>query len=458
MDRPTYEFLIQVGEDAGKTVSQFGDGQVQVEIPYELQPGESAEDIVIQRVEEDGSYELVPSEYDSAAGLVSFTTDQFSYYRIGLSGQQTPDPEEPDPETPGDSGNQGGSNRPSGGGQTSSGSVQTEVTENQDGSVTTTVTNSFTGTVTQTTKYPDGSELVVKTERDGTTTTTRTDKDGGEIVIVQRPDGETTTTERRSDGVVVSTNTKDGTTTAQVTIPSRLDDGTKISIPVDLGDIPGTVSIQVDYRNGTNEILAGDYDDGAIRVHVSGSATLMVLDDFAPATPVFADVPAGAYYEEAVTWAVRESITSGTSATTFSPEAACTRAQIVTFLWRAAGSPEMNGESPFADIQPGVYYYDAVLWAVTNGITAGTSATTFSPDATVTRGQTVTFLYRAAGSPAVSGTNAFTDVAVDTYYTAAVQWAAREGITSGTSATTFSPDSPCTRAQIVTFMFRDMAE
>ena len=168
----------------------------------------------------------------------------------------------------------------------------------------------------------------------------------------------------------------------------------------------------------------------------------------------FTDVDENAYYADAVAWAVANNVTAGTSATTFSPDASCTRAQMVTFLWRAAGEPKVNGTNPFTDVQPGSYYYDAVLWAVANGITSGTSATTFSPDATVTRGQTVTFLYRAAGAPAVAGANTFTDVPADAFYASAVQWAVNEGVTGGTSATTFSPDSPCTRAQIVTFLYR----
>ena len=169
----------------------------------------------------------------------------------------------------------------------------------------------------------------------------------------------------------------------------------------------------------------------------------------------FVDVKEGAYYYDAVLWAVEQKITSGTSATTFSPEASCTRAQMVTFLWRAAGSPKVeNGKNPFADVQADAYYYDAVLWAVEKGVTSGTSATTFSPDATVTRGQTVTFLYRNAGSPEVSGTMPFTDVEADAYYAKAVQWAVQQKITTGTSETTFSPMSDCTRGQIVTFLYR----
>ena len=169
----------------------------------------------------------------------------------------------------------------------------------------------------------------------------------------------------------------------------------------------------------------------------------------------FVDVKEGAYYYDAVLWAVEQKITSGTSATTFSPDASCTRAQMVTFLWRAAGSPKVeNGENPFTDVKADAYYYDAVLWAVEKGVTSGTSATTFSPDATVTRGQTVTFLYRNAGSPEVSGTMPFTDVEADAYYAKAVQWAVQQKITTGTSETTFSPMSDCTRGQIVTFLYR----
>ena len=169
----------------------------------------------------------------------------------------------------------------------------------------------------------------------------------------------------------------------------------------------------------------------------------------------FVDVKEGAYYYDAVLWAVEQKITSGTSATTFSPDASCTRAQMVTFLWRAAGFPKVeNGKNPFADVKADAYYYDAVLWAVEKGVTSGTSATTFSPDATVTRGQTVTFLYRNAGSPEVSGTMPFTDVEADAYYAKAVQWAVQQKITTGTSETTFSPMSDCTRGQIVTFLYR----
>ena len=191
---------------------------------------------------------------------------------------------------------------------------------------------------------------------------------------------------------------------------------------------------------------------------VSVSATFKQTTVTPPSTG-FVDVPASAYYADAVKWAVEQGITTGTSATTFSPEASCTRAQMVTFLWRAAGSPAPKATTTaFTDLDKSAYYYDAVLWAVEQGITTGTSATTFSPNATVTRGQTVTFLYRFAGQPAVSGSSSFTDVNSSDYYAAAVQWAKEQGITSGTSDTTFSPTNDCTRGQIVTFLYRQLAK
>ena len=171
----------------------------------------------------------------------------------------------------------------------------------------------------------------------------------------------------------------------------------------------------------------------------------------------FIDVPTGSYYEDAVVWAVGKGITTGTSATTFNPNGICTRAQAVTFLWRAAGSPATKTKvMPFADVKAGSYYYDAVLWAVENGITKGTSDTTFSPDATCSRAQIVTFLWRANGSPAVSGNSAFTDVASDAYYAAAVTWAEKNDVTGGIGGGLFGSNNNCTRAQIVTFLYRSV--
>ena len=191
----------------------------------------------------------------------------------------------------------------------------------------------------------------------------------------------------------------------------------------------------------------------------SAACTVTVSKPLVPEVPgtSFTDVPAGAYYEEAVGWAVEKGITKGTSDSTFTPDGVCTRAQAVTFLWRAAGSPAAKaGSLPFADVKAGSYYDDAVRWAVENGVTVGTSATTFSPNATCSRAQIVTFLWRAQKSPAAGSANPFDDVADSAYYADAVQWAVQKDITKGTGATAFSPDANCIRAQIVTFLYRSM--
>ena len=172
-----------------------------------------------------------------------------------------------------------------------------------------------------------------------------------------------------------------------------------------------------------------------------------------PQTGVFVDVATGSYYEDAVDWAVENGITQGTDDTHFSPDGICTRAQAVTFLWRAAGSPAPRSRTvPFTDVPAGSYYYDAVLWAVENDITKGTSDTTFSPNMTCTRAQIVAFLWRSEKSPAAGTANPFADVKSTAYY--AVLWAVKENIAKGTTNTTFSPDADCTRAQIVTFLWR----
>ena len=174
-----------------------------------------------------------------------------------------------------------------------------------------------------------------------------------------------------------------------------------------------------------------------------------------PQTGVFVDVATSSYYEDAVDWAVGNGITQGTDDTHFSPDGICTRAQAVTFLWRAAGSPAPRSRTvPFTDVPAGSYYYDAVLWAVENGITEGTSDTTFSPNMTCTRAQIVAFLWRSEKSPAAGTANPFADVKSTAYYADAVLWAVKENITRGTTNTTFSPDADCTRSQIVTFLWR----
>ena len=243
--------------------------------------------------------------------------------------------------------------------------------------------------------------------------------------------------------------------------PSRASAGTRVTITAKPSSGYELDELTVTDSKG-NELKVTDRGDNKYTFQMpSGKVEIEVsftkIEETTEPDPStgFVDVPANAYYADAVEWAVSKGITSGTSATTFSPDTSCTRAQMVTFLWRAAGSPAPKSTvNPFTDVQAGSYYYDAVLWAVEQGITSGTSATTFAPDATVTRAQTVTFLYRAAGSPAETG-NSFADVAADTYYADAVAWAVSENITAGTGNGLFSPDTACSRAQIVTFLYRD---
>ena len=171
----------------------------------------------------------------------------------------------------------------------------------------------------------------------------------------------------------------------------------------------------------------------------------------------FTDVKNDAYYADAVKWAVDWGITNGQTTTLFGAEASCTRAQIVTFLWRAAGSPvPQTTKNPFTDLSEDAYYYQAVLWAMEQGITVGTTETTFDPDQTCTRGEAVTFLHRNAGEPVAAGNHGFQDVNGSDYYDNAVQWAREKNITSGTTETTFSPNARCTRGQIVTFLYRNL--
>ena len=240
------------------------------------------------------------------------------------------------------------------------------------------------------------------------------------------------------------------------------DMGGKITVhaPYELrpGEKPHGIVVWYVDDHGNRERCETSYDPVKKRVNwrTDHLSLYMIDHDEALANNPFTDVSEDAYYFNAVLWAVDKSITNGTSDTTFSPDDSCTRAQMATFLWRAAGSPDPVGSTnPFTDVSADAYYAKAVQWAVEQGITVGTSATTFSPDADCTRAQMATFLWRNAGSPASAGsTNPFMDVPADLYYTKAVQWAYEQEITGGTSATTFSPNNICTRAQMVTFLYR----
>ena len=249
--------------------------------------------------------------------------------------------------------------------------------------------------------------------------------------------------------------TVDKTENGSVTVsPKSASKGDTVTVTVkpDSGYVLETLTVTD--KNG-NELTLKDKGDGKYTFtmpagKVEVKATFMEDNSM---LNFFYDVPNGAYFYEAVKWAVDKGITNGLSDTMFGPYESCTRAQIVTFLWRAAGSPEPKTVSSFTDVPASAYYAKAVAWAVENGITNGMTETTFAPDATCTRGQSVTFLYRALKGTA-SGSANFTDVASDAFYADAVNWAVANNVTNGTSNTTFSPNADCTRAEIVTFLYR----
>ena len=252
-----------------------------------------------------------------------------------------------------------------------------------------------------------------------------------------------------------SVSTPSKTENGSVTVsPKSASKGSTVTITVkpDSGYVLETLTVTD--KNG-NELTLKDKGDGKYTFtmpagKVEVKATFMEDNSM---LNFFYDVPNGAYFYEAVKWAVKNGITTGVGNDLFAPEQPCTRAQIVTFLWRAAGSPEPKTASSFTDVSASAYYAKAVAWAVENGITNGMTETTFAPDATCTRGQSVTFLYRALKGTA-SGSANFTDVKSDAFYADAINWAVANNVTNGTSNTTFSPNADCTRAEIVTFLYR----
>ena len=311
---------------------------------------------------------------------------------------------------------------------------------------------------------------------DGDTITLPTPTRSGRYAFVHWTDGTNTYA-----GGTTYTVTKDATLTAVWRYIGSSSSGTTSSYPVsvprfDNGSIsvtPGsaskgttvTLTVKPDEGYALDKITVTDKDGNRLSLNdqgndkytftmPSGKVNVDAAFSKIETTMNFWDVKQGDYYYDAVKWAVEKRITEGTGANFFSPNASCTRAQMVTFLWRAAGSPAPKSTvNPFTDVSANDYFYNAVLWAVENGITTGASADRFAPGATVSRAQTVTFLYRANGSPAASGAS-FGDVAADEYYANAVAWAVQNGITTGTGNGKFSPNADCTRGQIVTLLYR----
>mgnify|MGYP004568109253 CR=1 FL=1 len=337
----------------------------------------------------------------------------------------------------------------------------------------------YTGLVNGETLTPDTVPAFSCFEADGTTPVS-TSTAAGSYTITWTNEGTTTFTGAGSTNYTV---TKTATATLTISNPSYSGGGSytpSYSITVDKtengtitvspksaskGDTV-TITVKPDKGYELEMLKALDKDGDALKLTEKNgkytfkmpSGKVTVKGSFVEEAPeqIFKDVPVDAYYYEAVKWAAEKGITGGVGNGLFAPNQPCTRAQIVTFLWRAAGSPDPKNMSSFADVPADAFYAKAVAWAVENGITGGTGDGKFSPDATCTRAQAVTFLYRASGAPAVSGNAAFSDVATNAYYAAAVKWAEKNGITGGIGGGLFGSNNDCTRAHIVTFLYRSV--
>ena len=308
-------------------------------------------------------------------------------------------------------------------------------------------------------KYVDvkGNEITPDMTKVGETTIKAENADTGTNYTIEYVNGKLTVSHRPSSDspALYPVNTPDGTANGSVSIsPKNASKGSTVTITVkpddgyQLGDLSATD------KDG-NQLPLTDMGDGKY-TFLMPNGTVDVRGSFVVKTEEspFRDVSTGAYYYDAVKWAVGKDITSGIGGGLFGPNQSCTRAQIVTFLWRAAGSPEPTALSSFTDTAPTAYYAKAVAWAVENGITTGTGETEFSPNAPCTRAQAVTFLYRALKAAASGSSTAFSDVAADAYYASAVAWAVENGVTTGVGGGLFAPKDTCTRAQIVTFLWR----
>ena len=313
------------------------------------------------------------------------------------------------------------------------------ITVNNDGGTFTATLPNQTKTYTFTAKYTGATNGNYNNDNSAKCTVTVTHHSSGSSS--SNPTYSVTTPSKSENGgvAVSSKNARKGDT---VTVTVTPDAGYQLD------------KLTVTDKNG-NVLKLTDKGDGKYSFTMpDGKVEIQAVFAKEVKTSPFGDVSTDAYYNQAVQWAQEKGITDGISSNLFGPKQPCTRSQIVTFLWRAAGSPEPKGTAAgMTDVVPGSYYAKAVAWAVENGITTGTAEGTFSPDATCTRAQAVTFLARAQNAKA-TGKTAFSDVPADSYFADAVAWAQANGVTTGTTATTFSPDDDCTRAQIVTFLYR----
>ena len=388
-------------------------GNVEVTVPYAGGVPEGKY-IVVCYLSDDGNVTYVRATYNAETKQVTFTTNHFSNYAVFVSG---------DPAVVVDGGSGSG-------------------------------------------LYTEGETVTIKADSKSGYTFAGWEIVSGGITLTDSKATETTFTMPAANVELRATYTRNssggggGGGVSAYTLTFDTNGGSKIDSVSRAGgaiDLTGYVPTRAGYD------FAGWYSDAKLTDKVTSVKLTKNMTVYAKWTEKggenpFTDVANDAYYADAVIWAVGKGITSGTTATTFTPNTPCTRAQAVTFLWRAAGSPEPAGMSSFADVPADGYYAKAVAWAVEQGITKGTSDTTFSPNATCTRAQIVTFLWRSQKSPVAGTVNPFTDVAADAYYANAVLWAAENGITGGTTATTFSPANDCTRAQIVTFLYRAFAD
>lgn len=413
----------------GKTekLSELG-GNVDIRVPYTVPDGMEGQTAVACYISADGYVTYIRAQYKN--GAIEFTTDHFSHYLVGMTSKHVV-----------------AVNGGTGGGL-------------YDADVTVTIkADSKSGYRFSKWEVKAGNVTLADATKSETTFTMPSTDVELTATYDKLTSGGGGGGGSSAPSYPVSVPSAEGGSVAVT--PSKASKGDKVTLTVKPSTGYTLRSLTVTDQNGdtieTTASAAGKY---TFTMPASKVTIEVRFDKIAqqPATG-FVDVPAGAFYADAVQWAVEKGITTGTTATTFAPAQTCDRGQMVTFLWRAMGRPEPTGTTePFTDVDSSSYYAKAVQWAVEKGITKGITATTFAPEQTCDRGQMAAFLYRCAGSPAADSSAAFTDVTAGSYYSDAVAWAVANGVTNGTSATTFSPRDDCTRAQIVTFLYRYLSK